>query len=139
MMRWLDIELHPAPRKLRQFSALLIIFSIAAGIWIGLVGSHTLLGIILVASGVTAGFVGLLSPPTIAPIFVGMMIVAFPIRWIVSQIALALLFYLVFTPLGLYFRLKGRDPLDRQFDPDKDSYWIKKPMPVDIRRYFKQI
>ena len=41
------------------------------------------------------------------------MVLAFPIGWTVSQVILLLMFYGLFTPIGLVFRLIGRDPLHR--------------------------
>jgi hypothetical protein len=43
---------------------------------------------------------------------------------IMTRVILALLFYLVVTPLGLTMRLLGKDPLMRRFDPSAASYWI---------------
>ena len=48
---------------------------------------------------------------------------------IVSPIALGILFFLVVTPTGLLMRLFGKDPLRLRFDPDADSYWIKRDPP----------
>ena len=39
------------------------------------------------------------------------MIAAFPIGWTVSRLMLAAMFYVIFTPVGLVFRLIGRDAL----------------------------
>jgi hypothetical protein len=48
---------------------------------------------------------------------------------IVSPIALGVLFYLVFTPIGLLMRLLGKDPLRLKFDRTGDSYWIRREPP----------
>lgn len=48
---------------------------------------------------------------------------------IVSPIALGVLFYLVFTPMGLLMRLFGKDPLRLKFDRAGDSYWIRREPP----------
>ena len=48
------------------------------------------------------------------------------------------MFYGLFTPIGLVFRLIGRDPLQRARRPGSESYWTPKPAPADLRRYFKQ-
>ena len=48
---------------------------------------------------------------------------------VVSPIALGILFYGVFTPLGALIRLTGKDPLRLKFDPDADSYWIPRKPP----------
>ena len=61
-----------------------------------------------------------------------------PHRLDVSQIILAVMFFGLFTPIGLLFRLLGRDSLHRARRPELNSYWAPKPAPVDLRRYFKQ-
>lgn len=48
---------------------------------------------------------------------------------IVGPIALAILFYAVFTPLGLLKRLTGEDPLRKKFDPASASYWVPREPP----------
>lgn len=48
---------------------------------------------------------------------------------VVSPIALSILFYGVFTPLGFVARLRGKDALRQQFDPGADSYWIPREPP----------
>ncbi len=48
---------------------------------------------------------------------------------IVSPIALTILFYGVFTPLGAVIRLTGKDPLRLKFDPGAESYWIPRDPP----------
>jgi hypothetical protein len=48
---------------------------------------------------------------------------------VVSPIALGILFYLVFTPIGLVMRMAGKDPLRLKADPDAKSYWIDREPP----------
>jgi hypothetical protein len=48
---------------------------------------------------------------------------------VVSPIALGILFYGVFTPIGIMMRLAGKDPLRLQLAPDADSYWIPRVPP----------
>jgi hypothetical protein len=48
---------------------------------------------------------------------------------VVSPIALGILFYGVFTPIGAAMRLAGKDPLRLKFDPGADSYWIPREPP----------
>ncbi len=47
----------------------------------------------------------------------------------VNPVAMAALFYLVFTPCGLLMRLMGKDPLRLRFDPRAASYWIERTPP----------
>ena len=48
---------------------------------------------------------------------------------IVTAIVLALVFFLIVTPIGVFKRLRGWDPLERRA-PRRDSYW----RPYDARR-----
>ena len=56
----------------------------------------------------------------------------YPIGWIVSHLVMTLLFYLVFTPVGLLMRATGHDPLNRLFDSRMESYWIERDDNCDL-------
>ncbi len=54
-----------------------------------------------------------------------------------TQVVLALMFYVVLTPLALVFRWRGRDAL--QLRPARgNSYWITRQKEQDVGRYLKQ-
>lgn len=59
---------------------------------------------------------------------------------VVSPIALGILFYGVFTPMGAVARLIGKDPLRLKFDTTADSYWIPRdppgPLPKSMTNQF---
>ena len=76
--------------------------------------------------------------PLLRPIFVGLSLLAFPIGYVIGFIALALVYYLMVTPIGLVFRLLGRDPMHRTFDRSAASYWIRRPETPSAKRYFQQ-
>lgn len=63
---------------------------------------------------------------------------ALPIGIVVSYVILTVIYYLVLTPIGLVLRSRGYDPLHRRFEPEADSYWVKREPPADNRRYFRQ-
>ena len=71
-------------------------------------------------------------------IFVTWSVIAFPIGWVVSRLALGLLFYGVFTPIGLLFRLIGRDALMRRRPTGQDTYWTTTGPPPSASSYFRQ-
>lgn len=48
---------------------------------------------------------------------------------IVSPVALGILFYGVFTPVGVVMRLLGNDPLDLKRDAAAGSYWRRRDPP----------
>jgi hypothetical protein len=52
---------------------------------------------------------------------------------VVSPLVLGLIFFGVFTPVGVVMRLCGRDAMARRFEPDLKTYWLKRdpPGPAD--------
>jgi hypothetical protein len=48
---------------------------------------------------------------------------------LVSPIALGVLFYGVFFPMGVVMRLAGKDPLRLKRDADAASYWVLRKPP----------
>jgi hypothetical protein len=61
-----------------------------------------------------------------------------PIGLVVSFVMLGLFYFLLITPLGLVFRLLGRDPLHRRFDPKAETYWVEHQPADRPERYFQQ-
>jgi large-conductance mechanosensitive channel len=59
---------------------------------------------------------------------------------IVNPIVLAVLFFLVITPMALVMRLAGKRPLRLSPDPSASSYWLKRELlegePSSMRRQF---
>ena len=137
-MQWSDIPFHPSRATLRQFAGLWLVFFGGLALWQGLVRGQTGLATLCAVLALTIGPLGLIRPGWIRPIYVGWMILAFPIGWTVSQVMLALMFYGLFTPIGLLFRLLGRDPLHRARRPGVESYWTPKPAPAGPKSYFRQ-
>lgn len=64
--------------------------------------------------------------------------VTMPIGFAVSFMLLAIFYFLLLTPLGLLFRLMGRDPLQRKSNPKAKSYWVAHRPPERLDRYFRQ-
>lgn len=65
-------------------------------------------------------------PHFLKPLYILWMKFAFILNWINTKLILSIIFYLIFTPIGLGMRLFGVDLLDRKIDKNKDSYWKKK-------------
>jgi uncharacterized protein involved in cysteine biosynthesis len=65
-------------------------------------------------------------PVLLKPIYIIWMRFAFMLSWINTRLILIIIFYLIFTPVGLIIRLFGFDLLDRRIERDKYSYWTKK-------------
>ena len=48
---------------------------------------------------------------------------------IVSPIAMAILFYVVITPIGFIMRVTGKAAMRRYFDSNASSYWVRRDPP----------
>jgi hypothetical protein len=138
MMHWSDIPFDPPRTTLRQFAGLWLFFFGGMALWQGLARGHVGQALALALIALTIGPLGLVRPGWLRWVYVGWMILVFPIGWTVSQVVLVVMFFGLFTPIGLLFRLIGRDPLNRTRPPELNSYWSPKPAPADLRRYFKQ-
>jgi len=137
-MKWSDIPFAPKPKLLRQFAGAWLVFFLAMGAhqYFGK-GRHQL-GCGLAVMALVIGVAGLLRPALVRWIFVGWMVLAFPIGWAISLVMLALMYYLLLSPVAFVFRLAGRDALLRKPAPGRSSFWIKKETPQDVRSYFRQ-
>lgn len=57
-------------------------------------------------------------------------------RRLVSFLVLTIVYALVFVPISLGLRLRGRDPLQMRFAPGRDTYWDPVIRPVSARRLY---
>jgi len=137
-MRWSDIQFDPTRKTLRQFAGLWLAFFGALALWQGLARGRIALAVVLGLLASVVGVLGLIQPQWMRLIYVSWMVMAFPIGWTISQVMLVVMFFGLFAPIGLVFRLLGRDPLQRARQPESKSYWTPKPIPADLRQYFKQ-
>ena len=137
-MQWSDIPFKPDRKTLRQFAGLWLVVFGGIALWQALVRGRGSLGLSIGALALVVGLAGLTRPEWVRLIYIGWMVLAFPIGWTVSQVMLALMFYGLFTPIGLVFRLLGRDPLHRTRRPGVESYWTPKPAPAGPKSYFRQ-
>ena len=48
---------------------------------------------------------------------------------VVSPIVMGVIYFALLTPIAALMRLRGRDVLQRRFDPARESYWIKRNPP----------
>lgn len=137
-MRWSDITFTPSSRTLRQFAGAWLGVFAGLACWHGLWRQRPALALVFAGLAVAVGLLGLVKPQSVRTVFVAAQVVAFPVGWAVSHLLLGILFYGVFTPLGLFFRLVGRDVLRRQRQPEAATYWTPKPAATDLRSYFRQ-
>ena len=118
-------NLRPSESELRQFSYI----SLAGFPLLAWVLLHVTLGLppaavwSVVAVGPVVLILGMIQPKLVWPVYVALMLVALPIGFVVSATLLRLIYYLLFTPIALWFRLSGKDAMHRRLEPEADSYW----------------
>ena len=137
-MKWSDLPTNPTPKALRQFAAAWLVCFLAMGAVQCWVKGRPQLGLALAVIAVVIGVAGLVRPTLVRWIFVGWMTLAFPIGWLVSLLALVVMYYGVLTPMAVFLRLRGRDLFNRKPAPGRSTFWAVKEMPRDVRSYFRQ-
>jgi len=90
-------------------------------LWLGARLYPWLLELVGVIAVVTA-----LRPEWLSPLRRGAASLSNALRRLLSPLLLGLLFYGVFTPLGLIMRLWGRDLMKRKFEPQALTYWVRR-------------
>jgi hypothetical protein len=136
-MTFSDLNFSPPRRVLRQFAAAwLVVFTLLA-YWHGLRHGRPVAGLVLAVLAVTVGPLGLWRPSAVRRVYAAALLVSFPVGWVVSRLLVAAIFYGIFTPVGLVFRLLRRDALRLRRRPDLPTYWLPKPR-ADVASYFRQ-
>ncbi len=132
MSKMIEIDWRPDDRTLRQFGVIALFgFSFLAAIawWellifgFGLGEARPIVaGAFATLAGLSALF-SLVAPRANLPIYLGLTILSYPIGFVLSYLIMGFLFFVMITPMGLFFRLTGYDPLHRRFDPEATTYW----------------
>jgi hypothetical protein len=60
------------------------------------------------------------------------------IGWVNTMALLSIIFYGIFTPVGLLVKLLGRDSLDRKWDSEVSSYWHRRNKAEFIREQYER-
>jgi len=137
-MIWSELPRDPPPRTLRQFAALCLLVFLGMGWHRNWLPPSSPLGCGATALVLGAGLLGLIRPRAVRPIFVGWLMLTFPIGWLVSRLVLLLLYYGLFAPLGLWFQLIGRDALGLRRRPERQTCWAPKPAAPSLASYYRQ-
>jgi len=132
------IEHNPTRRQLTVFGLLwLVLFGVFGGMSWWKTGAFAEAGVFW-AIGAAIPALGLVWPGVLRIVFLGASYATFPIGFVVSYVILAVVYYLVLTPIGLVSRLTGYDPMHRRFDRSAKTYWTTREQDNTTQRYFKQ-
>jgi Saxitoxin biosynthesis operon protein SxtJ len=132
------INWYPNRKTLAEFSEFWLFFVGMVASPLALLRGHPTWAAVLWVLAVAVRLLGWLRPAWVKPIFLGLTLATWPIGWVVSHLALAIVYYLVITPIGLAMRIAGRDPLRRAFEPKAITYWEAYKPDQGPDRYLKQ-
>lgn len=120
-----------------------IVFSIA---WLVLCGvlavsqwssDRSIVAAVLVALGVALPLAGLVHGRLVDRVYQTLAWITSPLGWLVSHLVLGAIFFGVITPIGLFRRLLGHDPMRRKFESERESYWEPIEPKGDRKSYLK--
>ena len=134
-MALVELNWTPKDRQLRQFGVIcLVALPLVGWLW---GGGLQIVGW-LAAAGFTLAVAGLVVPKTLKPLFVLLSIVATPIGMLIGELAMLAIYFGVFLPIGLCFRLLKRDALRLKLNRDATTYWHAKKPPRGAPSYYRQ-
>ncbi len=138
-MSLIEVNWKPEPKDLRNFGKIALIAScLIAGLLYFIKGLAIQWVFVIIAAGLLIFLSSLVCLGITRLIYIALTAVTLPIGLAISFIVLAVFYFLVITPVGLVFRLIGRDSMKRKFDPDADSYWVAHRPSKKLERYFHQ-
>ncbi len=138
-MSLIKINWNPGHKELRSFGIIALIASALVSILLYLLkGLGFKWALIILGIGFVIFLSSLACLKLTRMIYVSLTAATLPIGFVVSFILLAAFYFLLLTPLALFFRLIGRDPLHRKFDSAANSYWVNRRPPRGLDRYFQQ-
>lgn len=134
-VKLVEMNWSPSARQLRQFGcACLFALPLLGWIWSG----NPQIIVWLLGVGAGLALTGFLLPKALKPVFVGLMLLALPIGMVVTECLLLLIYFGLFLPIGLCFKIAKRDALKRSFEKSRKSYWEEKKMPKEAISYYRQ-
>jgi ABC-type uncharacterized transport system permease subunit len=137
-MALIDLNKNPTSRELKIFGVLFaMIFALLGAVFWWHAGWETAALVVWKS----AGFILLayiIAPQIRRPVYLIWSYALYPIGYLITLVLMGVVFYLVITPTGLLMRLFGRDPLARKFQPEAESYWIRRKEDASLDRYFRQ-
>jgi Saxitoxin biosynthesis operon protein SxtJ len=125
----------PSTNELRSFGLLVGgIFSVI-GLWPMLLHGEPFRLWAVIIGGLLMVFGGLF-PRVLVPVHQGWMWIGHVLGWINTRILLGVVFYGLITPIGIVFRLMGKDTMRQAFSNTSPTYRVnRQPRPRSHMKY----
>ena len=137
-MTLIEINWNPHRRELRMFAIALACLCALGGAFSLQRGVSELLLSTLFGVALVVLCVAWLAPHSMRPVYLLWVLLFYPLRWLVSCLLIAVVYYLVITPVGLIIRLSGRKLIEKRFDSETSTYWKPKTETRSPKDYFWQ-
>jgi hypothetical protein len=123
------VNTNPDKQELRKFglifAGMFILFFALLLPWIWDKPSPAWAWIVAAVFVITA----LVLPAALGPVYRLWMKIGHVLGWINTRIILGLVFFVIFAPVALFFKLLGKDPLKQRLDASASSYRIASEQP----------
>lgn len=103
-----------------------VVFALAGG-WLWWKSSRA--GLPMLGAAAVFALLAIIVPRVLRPLNIVWMYFGALLNMIVSPVIMGIIFFGVFTPVSLFFKLTKRDSLRRKFDGKLASYWIERTPP----------
>lgn len=140
------LDFRPDRKKLREFGVLafFVFGGLAAltwvakgpGVWLASLGSWVVP--LLCAVAISSLAFSVVFPSGNRPLYVGLMLVGYPVGIVISYTLLAVLFFGVIGPVSVGLRIARRGHTLRTLDPRLGSYWSTRTGERSVESYFRQ-
>ncbi|MBN1472200.1 MAG: hypothetical protein JW925_10500 [Syntrophaceae bacterium] len=138
-MALVSLNLNPTEKQLREFCLAGLCMCLAIGLTLFFLNRIGVNGLLLaVGTGITLFVLSRISTALIKPIYLVLILVTFPIGWLISHFFMALFYFGIVSLIALIFKIIGRDPLTRKYDKNTQTYWISYTKKKSENDYFRQ-
>ena len=138
-MASIEIDWRPDKNKLRNFSIIFLVASVLLSLLLYFFKGLPIRWAFAIASlGIFISITCYLFEAAARVVYISLTLITLPIGLAVNFVLLSAFYFVIITPLALFFRLVGRDPLNRKFDADAKSYWVRHRSGSEPERYFRQ-
>jgi hypothetical protein len=137
-MALIELRINPTARDLKWFGLIMLAFFGLVGMLVWRATGSLVWPSRIWSAAALLSLTYYAVRPLRWPMYVGWSYATYPIGWVVSHVLMAVVFFGVFTGIGLLMRLFGYDPMMRKFDRSASSYWVKHEDQPDVSYYFRQ-
>ncbi len=134
-MSFVEINWRPSEKQLKQFG-FVCAFALPTITWLWGGGQKWVLALAIV--GAVLAVLGGIVPIVLRPIFISLSLITAPLGIVIGEIAMMLIFYGLFFPIGLVMKLLGRDALQLRRGSEDQTYWRAKKQASDAASYYRQ-